>query len=114
MSSILNDVKHKIGPSGDYEYFDRDITDAINGAFAVLTQLGAGPSQGFRIESETTEWDAFTTYIPLQELVKEYVYKKTRLTFDAPNNSFLISELNEKVDELEWRINVMVDPKEGE
>lgn len=112
MSSILTDVKHKIGPSGDYEYFDIDIVDAINEAFAVLTQIGAGPDDGFQITSDEEEWDSYTTDIVLQSLVRKYVYKKVQITFDPPNNSSHLDAIKQQIAELEWRISVHVDPKE--
>lgn len=110
MSSILTDVKHKIGPSGDYEYYDIDIIDAINTAFGTLTQLGVGPENGFKIEDDTTEWETYSTDLVVLDLVKTYIYQKTRLIFDPPNGS-LLSALQESINELEFRLNVQVDPK---
>ena len=110
MSNILEDVKHKVGPSGDYEYYNTDIMDGINEAFAVLAQLGAGPAKGFKIETGDETWDDFETDIVIQDLVKQYVYLKVRDTFDPPNSSFVLSNMKEKIKEYEWRINVEADP----
>lgn len=110
MSSILNDVKHKIGPSGDYDYYDLDIIDAINTAFGTLSQLGVGPSTGFKIESDAEEWGDFTSNLIILDLVKTYVYQKVRLIFDPPNSSFVISAIQDNLKELEFRMNVEVDP----
>ncbi len=112
MSYILTDVKHKVGPSGDYEYFDIDILDAINSAFSTLTQLGVGPEEGFSVDDKT-EWSEYTNDKVLLGFVRDYVYKKARVIFDPPSSSFVLNELKEQIKEIEWRINVHVDPKEG-
>lgn len=107
--SILNDVKHKIGPSEDYDYYDLDITDAINSAFGTLTQLGVGPAAGFSISGDTEEWTDYVTDVTVLNLVKDYVYKKVRLIFDPPNGSIL-TEFKDQIKELEFRLSVQVDP----
>ena len=109
MGKILEEVKHKIGPSADYEYFDINILDAINEAFALLQQLGAGPEEGFTVTPDT-EWEEFTTDKVLLGFVKKYVEKKTVMTFDTPNNGNLIEALKNQIFDLEWRINIHVDP----
>jgi hypothetical protein len=111
MSSILTDVKHKVGPSGDYTYYDRDIIDAINTAFGILTQIGVGPDEGFRIEDDTTEWTDFVTDTTTLNLVQSYIYIKVRLLFDPPTSSTFASALKEEATELEWRLNVQNDPE---
>lgn len=109
MSKILEEVKHKVGPSAEYEYFELDILDAINEAFAILNQLGAGPEDGFTVTPES-EWEEYTEDKVLLGLIKKYVYKKTLLTFDTPNNGNLIGSLKDQIADLEWRINIHVDP----
>jgi hypothetical protein len=111
MSSILIDVKHKVGPSADYGYFERDLIDAINAAFAKLNQLGAGPEEGFRIEDENATWESFTTNTVLLGLVQTFVYDTARLIFDPPNSSYVINEINSRIEEYTFRILVEVDPK---
>lgn len=103
------DIRHKVGPSGDYDYFDLDLIDAINSAFGTLTQLGVGPEEGFRIESVDADWSDYTDDLVLLNLVKDYVYKRARLIFDTPTGSVL-SELKDQAKELEFRISVHVDP----
>lgn len=112
MSSILNDVKHKIGPSEEYDYYDLDIIDAINEAFAVLNQHGAG-TENFRISDSTAKWDDFTTDPLIQNLVQTYVYQKVRVIFDPPNSSFVLSNIMDQLREKEYRIATEVNYKEG-
>ena len=50
MDSILTSIKKLLGIAEEYEHFDPDIVMYINSAFSVLTQLGVGPEEGFRIE----------------------------------------------------------------
>ena len=114
MESILIDVKTKIGPSADYEEFDTDIIDAINTCFGILTQLGVGPKGGFAITDATTVWSQYTTELTVLNLVRSYIYKKTILLFDPPASSYLVTQVEEQIKELEWRLNVEVDPKGGD
>ena len=42
-------------------------------------------------------------------IIKDYIAKKVRLKFDPPTGSAM-DALKQVIDELEWRINVEVDP----
>lgn len=111
MESILTSIKKLLGIAEEYEHFDVDIIMHINSAFSVLTQLGVGPEEGFRIVDASTEWSEFLYEDPRLEMVRTYVYQKVRLAFDSANlSSAVIESLNRQINELEWRINVVVDP----
>lgn len=89
------------------EHFDQELIMHINTTFTILTQLGVGPSEGFRITLGGQEqWSDFTNDDKVLESVKTYVYIRTRLIFDPPANSFLIEALERTARELEWRLNV--------
>lgn len=111
MSSILTTIKKRCGIDEDYEVFDQEIIMAINSTFSTLRQLGVGPEKGFRIENKETLWE---DYLGDDEdrlsYVVDYVYLKVRLIFDPPTNSFVQSSFQDQIKELEWRINVDVDP----
>ena len=92
MDSILTSIKKLLGIAEEYEHFDPDIVMYINSAFSVLTQLGVGPEEGFRIEDASI------------------IYLKVRLAFDPPLSSAVMEAINRQISELEWRINVTVDP----
>lgn len=109
MESILNSIKQLIGPSVQYDIFDNDLIMHINSAFFTLHQLGL-TEWPFVISGSEETWEDFHTDTDL-EAVKTYVYLKTRMYFDPPTNSALISAINEQIKELEWRLNVTVDPK---
>lgn len=108
--SIFKTIKGLLGPDADYEVFDQDIIVFINTALATLTQIGIGPSEGFRITGETETWaDLLGDYKDL-ESVKSYIYMKVRLIFDPPANSSVMNAYSEACNELEWRLNVAMDP----
>lgn len=108
--SIFKTIKSLLGPEAEYDEFDPDILIFINGALATLTQLGIGPAEGFRITGETETWhDLLGDYKDL-EFVKTYIYMKVRLVFDPPSSSSVMSAYEEMCKELEWRLNVAVDP----
>ncbi len=111
MESILTSIKKLLGITEEYEHFDTDIIMHINSAFSVLTQLGVGPEEGFRIEDASTEWSEFLYDDPRLEMVRTYVYLKVRIVFDSTAlTSAVIESINRQIAELEWRINVTVDP----
>lgn len=112
MESILTSIKKLLGITEEYEHFDIDIIMHINSAFSVLTQLGVGPKEGFHIEDDSTEWSEFLFEDTRLEMVKTYIYLKVRLAFDSTNlSSAVIESINRQINELEWRINIVVDPK---
>ena len=110
MESILTSIKKLLGITEEYEHFDSDIIIHTNSAFSVLTQLGVGPKEGFRIEDESSEWSDFLKDDSRLEFVKTYVHLKVKLVFDPPLSSAVIESINRQISELEWRINVAVDP----
>lgn len=84
--------------------FDTDLIININAAFSVLTQLGAGPKGGFFISDASSKWSDFIADEKGVEMVKMYVYLKTRLGFDPPANSSATELMKENAKEYEWRI----------
>lgn len=107
--SILVYVKRLLGIQSDYNHFDPDIIYGVNAAFAVLTQLGVGPAEGFMISDDTSKWSDFVTDKSRLSLIKEYVCLRTRLLFDPPSSSALIDAMNKTVAEYEWRLYVASD-----
>ena len=109
MESILETIKKLIGPSASYDIFEPDLITNINSAFFSIHQLGV-TEEPFVITGKDETWDEFHADTDL-EAVKTYIYLKVRMFFDPPTHSALISAMNEQIKELEWRINVAVDPK---
>lgn len=110
MDSILTSIKKLLGIAEDYTNFDTDIIIHINSVFSILTQLGVGPSEGFSISDANDIWSDFINDSTKIELVKTYIYLKVRLIFDPPQSSSVIDAMNRTISELEWRLNVAVDP----
>lgn len=108
--SILNSIKKLLGIDACYEHFDQDIIIHINTVFMTLHQLGAGPV--FYIEDDTAIWSDYIKDGSNLEAIKTYIYIKVRLVFDPPSSSSVASALDATAKELEWRINVQVDPGE--
>ena len=113
-NSILDLVKKDLGIVPSYTHFDPDIIMHINTALSILTQLGVGPDEGFQIEDNTAVWTDFIPDTPKLNLVKSYVSKKTKQLFDPPTTGPLAEATTKVLNELEWRINVFVDPGEKE
>lgn len=115
MESILTSTKKLLGIAEDYEHFDTDIIMHINSAFMILTQLGVGPSEGFRIQDEEAVWEDFTQGDPTLEGVKSYVYLKVKLLFDSSSlSSAVIESMNRSIAEFEWRLNAAANLKQSE
>jgi len=114
MESILTSIKKLLGVTEDYKYFDADIIIGINTALSILTQLGVGDAKGFSITDDTAVWSDFLGDDTRIEMVKSYVHLKTRLLFDPPTSSSVADAINRMISELEFRINVAVDPGEEE
>lgn len=110
MESILTSVKKMLGIAEEYTHFDADLIVHINTVFNVLTQLGVGPSEGFYIEDDTYEWSDFTNDAVQLQMVKSYMGMKVKMMFDPPTSSSVMEATNRMVSELEWRLNVTVDP----
>lgn len=107
MDSILNSVKKMLGIEADYDHFDPDILMAINSTFTVLCQLGVGPDEEFSIEGPETAWsDFFALCDKPINLVKSYIYLKTKLLFDPPTTGVLHEAMERQIQEFEWRLNV--------
>lgn len=103
--SILTSIKKMLGIEEEYEQFDLDITIHINTAFAVLHQMGVGPSEGFRITDKDQTWEDFMSLSASSlDLVKNYIYMKVKLVFDPPLSSANIETYNKLISEYEWRM----------
>ena len=109
MESILTSIKKLLGISEEYEHFDADLIMHINSVFMILTQLGVGPSEGFRITDESEIWTDFISEPARIDLVKSYMYLKVKLLFDPPSSSAVIESMNRIINEFEWRLNVAAD-----
>ena len=117
-SSILQSVKQMLGIAEDYDAFDVELIMHINSVFSILNQLGVGPDAGFMITGSNETWDEFLSASHVDpkkiQMVKSYVYQKTKIIFDPPSTGVLNEALERQIKEMEWRLYVQADPVETE
>lgn len=107
--SILLSVKKWCGLPESYAPFDDDVISCINSELNILNQVGVGVV-GFQIADSTSKWIDFLGSDESKfGMAKQYMKIKTRLIFDPPANSFVLSALEKQADELLWRSNVQAE-----
>lgn len=111
MSSILTGTKLSLGITEDNTDFDEILIVHINTVLNILTQLGVGPSDGFLISDASTQWEDLLEKSKLLDLTKTYMSMKVRMMFDPPTSSSVAEAYNRMISELEYRINIIVDPE---
>lgn len=109
MDSILTSIKKMLGITEEYEHFDTDLIMHINSVFMILNQLGVGPDVPFVITSKDETWNQFLDGANL-EMVKSYMFLKVKMLFDPPTGGTVMDSYNRQIAEMEWRLNVAVDP----
>ena len=110
IESILDYVKQMFGIGLDDTSFDKELVGHTNGALMVMTQLGVGPDEGYRITSKEQTWADFLGDRTDLELVKTDVYLRVKLVFDPPTNSFLVNAINDQIKEYDFRIECWHKP----
>lgn len=105
--SILTSIKKNCNIPAEITVFDPDLLLHINSAFAKLNQMGVGPKEPFMIEDDSATWDEFCDD-RIVNMVRTWMYLEVLLVFDPPTASVL-SALERRRDELEWRLNVAKD-----
>ena len=109
---ILDDVKQMLNIQSEVTEFDIDILSSTNSAFFALHQLGVGPSDTpFSITSNTL-WSEFITQVP-KSVILDYLSLKVKMVFDPPTSSAVIEAYKDRIAELEFRMNIMVDSGGG-
>ena len=108
-ASILESIKKLLGISPSDDGFDQEIKDLINAEFLTLHQLVVGPEAGFSISGQDDLWDEYTDNLHLQDAVRQYVYLRVRLVFDPPASTTVAEAINNRISELEFRLNVQAE-----
>lgn len=117
MESILETIKEKLGLNPDYTTsFDESIIISINSAFIRLRTLGIGTEfdTPFHITGNSEKWNDFFGENPSLDMVKDYIYLKTKMTFDPPSTSFTIEAYNKQLEEMEFIFTVLLTDKKKE
>lgn len=108
--SILTTIKKLLGIDSSYSAFDQDIIVHINTTINILYQLGLDSCESFYIEDDGATWGDMLESNTLLNIVQTYMYLRVKSIFDPASGS-VNESLNRIQQELEWRINVTVDPK---
>ena len=111
--SILISIKKVIGLASNDESFDEDLFMHINSAIDILRQLGVEIDPSFYLDDDMKTWDEMLPNSSKLQMIKTYLYMKVKKWFDPPQNGTTMDALNTSIAELEWRINVTVDPKDS-
>lgn len=104
--SILTSIKKMLNVAEENHAFDMDITIQINSAFSTLQQIGATPKGGFWITGEETKWSDYLEGRTHLEMVKTYIYDKSKLGFDFPASSYAVAAIEKRIAETEWRLSI--------
>lgn len=108
--SILMTIRKLVCGDPYADHFDTDLLVHINACFSILNQLGVGPENGFAVTDETQSWSSYSDNDLILNMVKTYVTLKVRVIFDPPLTSSVLEAMNKEISQLEWRLNVAVDP----
>ena len=108
--SILMTIRKLVCGDPYVDHFDTDLLVHINACFSILNQLGVGPENGFVVTDETQSWSSYIADNHILNMVKTYITLKVRVIFDPPLTSSVLEAMNKEISQLEWRLNVAVDP----
>ena len=108
--SILMTIRKLVCGDPYADHFDTDLLIHINACFSILNQLGVGPESGFVVTDETQSWSSYVADNRTLNMVKTYVTLKVKKIFDPPLTSSVLEAMDKEISQLEWRLNVAVDP----
>lgn len=106
--SILNTIKSMLGIEEHDDGFDNDIIVFTNTVLSTLYQIGVS-GNSYITDNNDTWNDIFADSLDLLDFIKTYIYMKVKVMFDPPSSSFVLTSLNEQIDELEWRIYIQAE-----
>lgn len=108
--SILMTIRKLVCGDPYADHFDTDLLVHINACFSILNQLGVGPENGFVVTDDTQSWSSYIADKYILNMVKTYVTLKVKKIFDPPLTSSVLEAMDKEISQLEWRLNVAVDP----
>ena len=112
--SILDSVKLGLdGIDPENTDFDDQLILYVNSMFRILYRIGVG-IKGFRISDRTSVWSDFLEgqEDDVKDIVPLYVALKVKYFWDPPTTGAATTALKEMIDELEFTLNISVDPEE--
>lgn len=103
--SILKSTKKILGLDADYTAFDTDVLTWINAACSTLRGLGVG-NPDLYVDSDEQTWSQFEEDREDTSMIKTYVYLRTKIMFDPPQASHVMTAMQEQIKEQEFRLSV--------
>lgn len=103
--AVLSDIKKLVGIYEEDTNWDLDILVSINTAMATVNQIGLP----FTLVDSNTTWNNLTTDVPLQSLLKSYLWMKVKQIFDPSQSNNAKDAMTNLLNELEFRIMVITD-----
>lgn len=108
-ASILGTIKKMLGLDLEYTIYDQDIMVFINSYIEELVQIGVG-NANFSVTGHDQTWFEFLgANSGKYDGAKSYIYYKTRLAFNPPANSFVVSAYQDLIKETAWRLSIDAD-----
>lgn len=108
-TSILGTIKKMLGIDSEYTIYDQDIVVFINSYIEELVQIGVG-NANFSVTGHDQTWFEFLgANSGKYDGAKSYIYYKTRLSFNPPANSFVVSAYQDLIKETAWRLLIDAD-----
>lgn len=107
-SSILMSIKQLLNIDIEEMGFDTPIGMFINEEFMTLHQLGIGP-ENFSVHDADVKWTDFSDDPTLINAVKTYIYYRVRMSFDPPASSIVSDAINQRIAELQFRLNCQAE-----
>ena len=107
--SIFMTIKRLLNIDPEEMGFATQIGVFINEEFMTLHQLGIGPDEGFHVSDANTKWTDFSEDKTLIDTLKTYIYYRVRLSFDPPASSIVSDAINQRISELQFRLNAQAE-----
>lgn len=109
--SILDTTKAGLGIEEDDDSFDNELIMHINSVLMIFDQLGLGSTDdGFRVKDGSETWSDYLLDPALLSAAQSDMVYRVKLMFDSSTmSSGLVQEYNNKIQELEWRLNVQAE-----
>lgn len=107
--NILISIKKLLNISEDDPAFDTDIRMFINNELMTIKQLGIGVKEDFYEIDDNSVWADFSDDKSILETTKVLIFLKVKMLFDPPASSVVADAINQRIRELEWRLNVQAE-----